>query len=85
LTKHVDVTRTATIGTFTPKEREDDEDRSIPYLKGYTVFNVEQIENLPDRFASPAEELPSVPVPHMETVEVSSETPTQGQLSTERR
>ncbi|RUY00627.1 DUF1738 domain-containing protein, partial [Mesorhizobium sp. M2A.F.Ca.ET.040.01.1.1] len=57
-------------GTFTPKEREDDEDRSIPYLKGYTVFNVEQIENLPDRFFSPAEELPSVPVPHMETVEV---------------
>ncbi|RWI67735.1 zincin-like metallopeptidase domain-containing protein [Mesorhizobium sp.] len=57
-------------GTFTPKEREDDEDRSIPYLKGYTVFNVEQIENLPDRFASPAEELPSAPVPHMETVEV---------------
>ncbi|RWB79362.1 MAG: DUF1738 domain-containing protein [Mesorhizobium sp.] len=57
-------------GTFTPKEREDDEDRSIPYLKGYTVFNVEQIENLPDRFASPAEELPSVPVPHLETVEV---------------
>lgn len=53
-------------GTFTPKEREDDEDRSIPYLKGYTVFNVEQIENLPDRFTSPAEELPSVPVPHME-------------------
>ncbi|WP_353646135.1 zincin-like metallopeptidase domain-containing protein [Mesorhizobium sp. WSM2239] len=57
-------------GTFTPKEREGDEDRSIPYLKGYTVFNVEQIENLPDRFFSPAEELPSVPVPHLETVEV---------------
>ncbi|RWB39785.1 MAG: DUF1738 domain-containing protein [Mesorhizobium sp.] len=56
-------------GTFTPKEREDDEDRSIPYLKGYTVFNVEQIENLPDRFFSPAEELPSVPAPHIETVE----------------
>lgn len=56
-------------GTFTPKEREDDEDRSIPYLKGYTVFNVEQIENLPDQFFSPAEELPAVPVPHIETVE----------------
>ncbi|MEY9323434.1 ArdC family protein [Sinorhizobium fredii] len=56
-------------GTFTPKEREDDEDRSIPYLKGYTVFNVEQIENLPDRFISPAEELPAAPVPHIETVE----------------
>ncbi|WP_042779000.1 ArdC family protein [Sinorhizobium fredii] len=56
-------------GTFTPKEREDDEDRSIPYLKGYTVFNVEQIENLPDRFISPAEELPAAPVHHIETVE----------------
>jgi antirestriction protein ArdC len=44
-------------GTFTPKDREDDEDRAIPYLKGYTVFNVEQMENLPDRFYSPAEEL----------------------------
>ncbi|TJV87715.1 MAG: DUF1738 domain-containing protein [Mesorhizobium sp.] len=57
-------------GTFTPKEREDDEDRLIPYLKGYTVFNVEQIENLPDRFASPAEELTGNPVPHIETVEL---------------
>ncbi len=26
-------------GTFTPKEREDDDERAIPYLKGYTVFN----------------------------------------------
>ncbi|RWJ74649.1 MAG: DUF1738 domain-containing protein [Mesorhizobium sp.] len=56
-------------GTFTPKDREDDEDRAIPYLKGYTVFNVEQIDNLPDRFFSPAEELPTAPVPHIETVE----------------
>ncbi len=28
-------------GTFTPKEREDDEDCSIPYLKGYTVLPAE--------------------------------------------
>ncbi|WP_339073236.1 ArdC family protein [Sinorhizobium meliloti] len=56
-------------GTFTPKEREDDDERAIPYLKGYTVFNVEQIENLPDRFYRPAEELPATPVPHLETVE----------------
>lgn len=56
-------------GTFTPKEREDDEDCPIPYLKGYTVFNVEQIENLPARFFSPADELPRAPVPHIETVE----------------
>ncbi|MHC2543372.1 antirestriction protein ArdC [Sinorhizobium meliloti] len=56
-------------GTFTPKEREDDDERAIPYLKGYTVFNVEQIENLPDRFYRPVEELPATPVPHLETVE----------------
>ncbi|ARS66026.1 DUF1738 domain-containing protein [Sinorhizobium meliloti] len=56
-------------GTFTPKEREDDDERAIPYLKGYTVFNVEQIENLPDRFYRPAEELPATPVAHLETVE----------------
>ncbi|KAB1082592.1 DUF1738 domain-containing protein [Neorhizobium galegae] len=56
-------------GTFTPKEREDDEERSIPYLKGYTVFNVEQIEKLPDRFFGPVEEIPATPVPHLETVE----------------
>ncbi|TGQ51550.1 DUF1738 domain-containing protein [Mesorhizobium sp. M1C.F.Ca.ET.193.01.1.1] len=56
-------------GTFTPKDDEDDEDRAIPYLKGYTVFNVEQIDSLPDRFFSPAEELPTSPVPHIDTVE----------------
>lgn len=56
-------------GTFTPKECEDDFERAIPYLKGYTVFNVEQIENLPDRFYRPAEDLPATPVPHLETVE----------------
>jgi len=33
------------------------------------VFNIEQIENLPDRFYRPAEELPATPVPHLETVE----------------
>ena len=31
------------------------------------VFNIEQIENLPDRFYRPAEELPATPVPHLET------------------
>ena len=56
-------------GTFTPREREDDDERALPYLKGYTVFNVEQIENLPDRFHRPVEELPAMAVPHLETVE----------------
>ncbi|RVP54058.1 DUF1738 domain-containing protein [Sinorhizobium meliloti] len=56
-------------GTFTPKEREDDDERAIPYLKGYMVFNIEQIENLPNRFYRPAADLPATPVPHLETVE----------------
>lgn len=55
-------------GTFTPKEQEAD-DRAIPYLKGYTVFNVEQIDNLPDRFMSPAEAAPIEPVPVIDHVE----------------
>jgi len=56
-------------GTFTPKAREDDDERSIPYLKGYTVFNVEQIENLPERFYRPAEEMQATTIPLLETVE----------------
>jgi antirestriction protein ArdC len=38
---------------------EDDDERRIPMLKGYTVFNVAQCDNLPDRIADP----PSAPVP----------------------
>ena len=34
-------------------ERGEDIEREIPFMKGYTVFNVEQIEGLPERF-SPA-------------------------------
>lgn len=56
-------------GTFAPKEREDDDDRGITFLKGYTVFNVEQIENLPVCFDRPAAELPTTPVPHLQNVE----------------
>ncbi|MEY9103804.1 antirestriction protein ArdC [Sinorhizobium fredii] len=56
-------------GTFSPKEREDDDERAIPYLKGYMVFNVEQIENLPERLYHPAEELPATTIPLLETVE----------------
>ncbi|WP_409527243.1 zincin-like metallopeptidase domain-containing protein [Rhizobium sp. P28RR-XV] len=32
-------------------------ERDIPYMKGYTVFNVEQIEGLPEQYT-----VPSVPV-----------------------
>lgn len=36
--------------TETDAETGEDEERIIPFLKGYTVFNAEQIEGLPARF-----------------------------------
>ncbi len=33
-------------------EQGEDVERSIPFLKAYTVFNVEQIDGLPERFVS---------------------------------
>ncbi|MEI2300533.1 ArdC family protein [Ensifer sp. MJa1] len=56
-------------GTFAPKERDDDDDRGVPYLKGYTVFNGEQVENLPQELYRPTEALPTTQVPHLEAVE----------------
>jgi antirestriction protein ArdC len=32
-----------------------DAERSIPFMKGYTVFNVEQIDGLPERFCAKPE------------------------------
>lgn len=37
----------------------EDETRQIPFLKSYMVFNVEQIDGLPERFIAPA--LPRLP------------------------
>ena len=42
------ITRTETAATGEETERE------IPFLKGYTVFNAEQIDNLPPHFTAPA-------------------------------
>jgi antirestriction protein ArdC len=36
--------------TETDTETGEDEERTIPFLKGYTVFNVEQVEGLPAKF-----------------------------------
>lgn len=33
----------------------EEQERDIPFMKGYTVFNVEQIEGLPAQFYAPAE------------------------------
>ena len=43
------ITKTET-DEATGEERED----TIPFMKGYTVFNVEQIDGLPDHFHAPA-------------------------------
>lgn len=41
-------------------EKGDDVERAIPFMKGYTVFNVEQIEGLPEHYyAKPTDPLPS--------------------------
>jgi len=40
--------------TETDDETGEEEERDIPFMKGYTVFNVEQIEGLPDHFYAPA-------------------------------
>jgi antirestriction protein ArdC len=49
--------------TFTRTETNDntgeEAERDIPFLKGYTVFNVEQIDGLPERFLAPAPALPA--------------------------
>ena len=45
--------------TETDEQTGEDVERSIPFMKGYTVFNVEQIEDLPERYyAKPADPLP---------------------------
>ena len=36
------------------EETGEDFEREIPYLKGYTVFNVEQIDGLPDHYYAKA-------------------------------
>ena len=38
----------------TDEETGEEEERDIPFTKGYTVFNVEQIDGLPEHFYAPA-------------------------------
>jgi antirestriction protein ArdC len=41
--------------TQTDEETGEEQERDIPFLKGYTVFNVEQIDGLPPQFYAVAE------------------------------
>jgi antirestriction protein ArdC len=43
------------IRTETDAESGEEAERAIPFMKGYTVFNVEQIDGLPERFYAKAE------------------------------
>jgi len=46
--------------TETDEESGEEMERTIPFMKGYTVFNVEQIEDLPERYyAKPVDPLPA--------------------------
>jgi antirestriction protein ArdC len=44
-----------TITKIEEGENGHDEERKIPFMKGYTVFNVEQIEGLPEHYAAKPE------------------------------
>jgi antirestriction protein ArdC len=57
--------------TITKTEEQDDgseEDRHIPFLKAYTVFNVEQIEGLPEQYYAKPEPVidPAMRIEHAE-------------------
>jgi len=41
--------------TETDEATGEEEERNIPFMKGYTVFNVEQIEGLPTHYYAPAQ------------------------------
>lgn len=58
--------------TFSKTEQDadgNDFEQQIPFLKGYTVFNVEQIEGLPDHFYARAEPPAETPPERIERCE----------------
>lgn len=58
--------------TFTKKEQNDkgeDVEKEIPFLKGYTVFNAQQIDGLPEKYYARAEPKHSDPIERIEHAE----------------
>ena len=55
--------------TESDKETGEDIERKIPFMKGYTVFNVEQIDNLPDHYYAKAQAPQIDPAQRIEQVE----------------
>lgn len=63
--------KSATVVKFGTVEREDEngEEKTIPYAKGYRVFNADQIDGLPAEYydtPEPAADLGTEPVPHLD-------------------
>ncbi|MGO8126400.1 ArdC-like ssDNA-binding domain-containing protein [Rhizobium ruizarguesonis] len=54
--------------TGTDEESGEELERDIPYIKGYTVFKVEQIDGLPEHYTQPAAAVLN-PVQRLEAVE----------------
>lgn len=54
--------------TETDEASGEEVERNIPYMKGYTVFNVEQIEGLPEHYHAPAQ-APLDPVQRIEAAD----------------
>lgn len=58
------------VKTETNSKTGEDTEREIPYLKGYSVFNAEQIEGLPEKFyLKPETPAASSAISRLETVE----------------
>jgi antirestriction protein ArdC len=58
--------------TLTRMEQDENGDKfqkEIPFLKAYTVFNVEQIEGLPEKFYARAEPVHATPLERIEAAE----------------
>jgi antirestriction protein ArdC len=47
----------------------EDVEHSIPYMKGYTVFNAEQVDGLPAHFYAPAEQPEREPLERIQSVD----------------
>lgn len=56
--------------TDTNEETGEEIEQDIPFLKGYTVFNVEQVENLPDHYYAMAAEPTVTQEERIEALEV---------------
>ncbi|SAL77905.1 ArdC family protein [Caballeronia telluris] len=58
------------ITTSETDDKGDELEREIPFMKGYTVFNVDQIEHLPEQYCADPEPVETEPLKLVEHAEV---------------